>query len=154
MTKDDLKNCINTDLSIFMMNVEQFHQQIEKSGKYILITQFDGIGDAVCISAMIRELHKSYPSHKIIIVCYEANESGKSAGVPVFARYGVRNGINVYLTSNCSDEAEFYAQDEHLMLIDGNKLAHLMIAKDFCVSVEKVIEIKSIDKESFNDYMH
>lgn len=65
-----------------------------------------------------------------------------------------RGGKGLFATTaSFSEEAEFYAQDEHLMLIDGNKLAHLMIAKDFCVSVEKVIEIKSIDKESFSDYV-
>ena len=96
MTKDDLKNCINTDLSIFMMNVEQFHQQIEKSGRYILITQFDGIGDAVCISAMIRELHKSYPSHKIIIVCYEAKRTLFEFNPNIYRIITVEDDITIY----------------------------------------------------------
>ncbi len=65
-----------------------------------------------------------------------------------------RGGKGLFATTaSFSEEAEIYAQDEHLMLIDGNKLSQLMIAKDFCVSVEKVVQIKSIDKESFSEYV-
>ena len=32
------------------------------------------------------------------------NEPGKTAGEPVFARYGVRSGVNVYLTANRPEE--------------------------------------------------
>lgn len=62
----------------------------------------------------LAELMDKMKDAKCLIVCYEENESGKSAGVPVFAGYGVRNGINVYLTSNCSDEAEFFAEGKKL----------------------------------------
>ena len=65
-----------------------------------------------------------------------------------------RGGKGLFATTaEFSEEAEDYAEDEHLMLIDGSKLSQLMIAKDFCVSVEKVVQIKSIDKESFNEYV-
>ena len=38
------------------------------------------------------------------------------------------------------------------MLIDGTKLAGLMIAHNFCVNVERVFEVKELDEDSFNDY--
>ena len=57
----------------------------------------------------LEELMDKMKSAKCLIICYEENEPGKTAGVPVFARYGVQNGINVYLTSNRPDEAEFLA---------------------------------------------
>ena len=55
-------------------------------------------------------------------------------------------------TANFSEQAEVLANDERIMLIDGLKLAGLMIAHNFCVKVEKVYEIKEFDTESFSDY--
>ena len=55
-------------------------------------------------------------------------------------------------TANFSEQAEVLANDERIMLIDGMKLAGLMIAHDFCVKVEKVYEIKGLDTESFSEY--
>ena len=55
-------------------------------------------------------------------------------------------------TAEFSENAITYAQDERIMLIDGQKLAGLMIAHNFCVNVEKVIEVKNIDDDSFSDY--
>ena len=55
-------------------------------------------------------------------------------------------------TANFSEQAEVLANDERIMLIDGLKLAGLMIAHNFCVKIEKVYEIKEFDSESFSDY--
>lgn len=32
---------------------------------------------------------------KCLVLCYEENEPGKTAGEPVFARYGVRSGVQM-----------------------------------------------------------
>ena len=64
-----------------------------------------------------------------------------------------KGGKGIYATTaNFSENAKILAADERLMLIDGEKLANLMIANNFCVSVEKVYEIKAIDSESFSEY--
>ncbi len=55
-------------------------------------------------------------------------------------------------TAKFSEQAEVLANDERIMLIDGTKLAGLMIAHNFCVKVEKVYEIKEFDSESFSEY--
>lgn len=55
-------------------------------------------------------------------------------------------------TAKFSEQAEVLANDERIMLIDGLKLASLMIAHNFCVKVERVYEIKEFDTESFSDY--
>ena len=55
-------------------------------------------------------------------------------------------------TASFSENAKILANDERIMLIDGEKLASLMIANNFCVNVEKVYEIKAIDAESFSEY--
>ena len=41
-------------------------------------------------------------------------------------------------TATFSENAKILANDERIMLIDGEKLASLMIANNFCVNVEKV----------------
>ena len=64
-----------------------------------------------------------------------------------------KGGKGIYATTaNFSENAKVLAADERLMLIDGEKLANLMIANNFCVNVEKVYEIKAIDSESFSEY--
>ena len=64
-----------------------------------------------------------------------------------------KGGKGIFATAaDFSDNAITYAQDERIMLIDGAKLAGLMIAHNFCVNVEKVFEVKEIDEDSFSDY--
>ena len=45
-----------------------------------------------------------------------------------------------------------YAYHQHIILIDGPKLARLMIEHDFGVSVQKTFEIKILDTDLFNNY--
>ena len=64
-----------------------------------------------------------------------------------------RGGTGIFATTAAfSENAKTYAADERIMLIDGAKLAGLMIAHNFCVNVEKVFEVKAIDPESFSEY--
>ena len=55
-------------------------------------------------------------------------------------------------TANFSEQAVIAATDERVMLIDGQRLASLMISNNFCVNVEKIFEVKSIDLDSFSEY--
>lgn len=55
-------------------------------------------------------------------------------------------------TAKFSKQAIDYAKQRHVILVDGEKLAELMIENNFGVTVKKVFEIKSIDTDSFNDY--
>ena len=64
-----------------------------------------------------------------------------------------KGGKGIFATTgNFSEQAVITAADERIMLIDGIKLAGLMIANNFCVNVEKVFELKAIDSESFSEY--
>lgn len=56
-------------------------------------------------------------------------------------------------TARFSKQATDYAKQQHVILIDGQKLAKLMIEHNFAVSVKKTFEIKVIDTDVFNDYM-
>lgn len=55
-------------------------------------------------------------------------------------------------TAKFSKQAEEYAKRQHIILIDGTKLAKLMIEHNFGVTVKKVFEIKKIDTDAFNEY--
>ena len=54
--------------------------------------------------------------------------------------------------ANFSKPAQDYAKEKHIILIDGNILARLMIVHNFCVNIKEVVEIKSIDPNAFKDY--
>jgi restriction system protein len=58
-----------------------------------------------------------------------------------------------FTTSTFTDEAKDYVShlEQKVVLIDGNKLADLMIKYNVGVSVEKVIEIKRIDSDYFEE---
>ena len=70
-----------------------------------------------------------------------ANELAEKGGTGIFAT-----------TGEFSEQAGIYAQDERIMLIDGKKLAGLMLANNFCVNVAKVFEVKELDENSFSEY--
>ncbi|MBQ7262780.1 MAG: restriction endonuclease, partial [Synergistaceae bacterium] len=57
-------------------------------------------------------------------------------------------------TAKFSKQAQDYARQQHIILIDGDKLARLMIDHDFCVSVKRTFAIKAIDTDAFADYDH
>ena len=60
---------------------------------------------------------------KCLVICAMRRMSlGKTAGHPVFARYGVRNGVNVYLTTNRPDEATALAEGKKIARPSESKL--------------------------------
>lgn len=58
-----------------------------------------------------------------------------------------------FTTSTFTDEAKDYVShlEQKVVLIDGNKLADLMIKYNVGISVERVIEIKRIDSDYFEE---
>jgi restriction system protein len=56
-------------------------------------------------------------------------------------------------TAKFSKQAIEYAKNQHIILIDGEKLSNLMIEHNFGVTVKKVFEIKAIDTDVFNEYL-
>ena len=64
-----------------------------------------------------------------------------------------RNGKGLFVTTaKYSAPAVNYADLQHIVLIDGERLADLMIEHNFGVSVKKTFEIKSIDIDVFEEY--
>lgn len=65
-----------------------------------------------------------------------------------------RGGKGLFVTTaKYSDQAKKYAAMQHIVLIDGARLAELMIEHNFGVSVKKTFEIKTINMGLFNDYI-
>ncbi|MBE6679561.1 MAG: restriction endonuclease [Ruminococcaceae bacterium] len=61
------------------------------------------------------------------------------------------NGLFV-TTAKYAKTAIEYAEQHHIILIDGKRLAKLMIEHDFGVTVKKTFHIKELDTDTFADY--
>lgn len=64
-----------------------------------------------------------------------------------------RGGKGLFVTTaRFSKQAIDYAKLQHIILVDGHKLAQLMIEHDFGVSIRRTYEIKAVDSDIFNEY--
>lgn len=64
-----------------------------------------------------------------------------------------KHGDGLFVTTaRFSQKARDYANTHHIILIDGKKLAKLMIEYNFCVSTWKTFEIKKIDTDALAEY--
>lgn len=92
---------------------------------------------------------------KCLVMCYEENSPGGTAGIPVFSRYGVRKGINVYLTSNRPDEAEFLARGKKISRPNEQKLIPLsceMLSRDYEIIETSKVQVLKIESKSAQYY--
>lgn len=68
-------------------------------------------------------------------------------------RLAGKQGHGLFVTtSRFSQKAKDYADNQHIILVDGVKLANLMIKHNFCVSTRKTFEIKTIDTDALLEY--
>lgn len=64
-----------------------------------------------------------------------------------------KHGDGLFVTTaRFSQKARDYANTHHIILIDGERLAKLMIEYNFCVSTRKTFEIKAIDTDALAEY--
>ncbi len=84
----------------------------------------------------LNDLYDKMNDAKCLLMCYEENAPGLTAGHPVFARYGVRDGINVYLTTNRPDEATMLAEGKMITRPNEGKA---WVAMTGNVDADKVI---------------
>lgn len=64
-----------------------------------------------------------------------------------------KHGDGLFVTTaKFSQKAKDYANTHHIILIDGDRLAKLMIEHDFCVSTRKTFSIKAIDSDALAEY--
>ena len=80
----------------------------------------------------------------------------KTVGRPELQKFGgaipEKNAKGLFVTTGrFSPDAQKYANDRHIILIDGQHLAELMIEYDFGVSTEYTYRIKRIDMDVFEE---
>lgn len=64
-----------------------------------------------------------------------------------------KHGDGLFVTTaKFSQKAKDYAKIHHIILIDGERLANLMIEHNFCVSTRKIFQIKAIDTDALAEY--
>lgn len=64
-----------------------------------------------------------------------------------------KHGDGLFVTTaRFSQKAKACAERNHIILIDGEKLANLMIEYNFCVSTRRTFEIKELDTDMFAEY--
>lgn len=103
----------------------------------------------------LTELYEKMKDAKCLMVCYEENNPGKTAGSPVFARYGVREGVNVYLTSNRPEEATALAEGKMITRPLEGKLEPLdcsILPRDYEITRKSKIQITQIERVNAQYY--
>lgn len=91
----------------------------------------------------------------VIFVQAKRYDLDKTIGRPELQKFGgaiseKSKGMFV-TTAKFSSDAKAYAEDRHIILIDGQRLAQLMIEHDFGVSTEYVYKVKKIDTDLFEE---
>ncbi|MFV0536807.1 MAG: hypothetical protein ACK5M3_05465 [Dysgonomonas sp.] len=87
---------------------------------------------------------------KALIVCYEENETKKMAGKAIFSRYGVRKGINVYLTTNHEEKAEALANGKLIVRPNESKMSPLdcsTLPTDYEITENSKIEFMQVEPQ-------
>lgn len=92
----------------------------------------------------------------VIYVQAKRYDVDKTVGRPELQKFGgaipEKNAKGLFVTTaKFSADAKQYADERHIILIDGQKLAQLMIEHDFGVSTEYVYKVKKIDTDLFED---
>lgn len=103
----------------------------------------------------LKELMKKVKDAECLVICYEENEPYKTAGNPVFARYGVRKGINVYLTSNRPDEATFLAKGKKISRPNEQQLLPLecsILPLDYKITDSAKLQVFPIESKAAQYY--
>ena len=103
----------------------------------------------------LTELYDKMSDAKCLLMCYEENAPGLTAGHPVFARYGVRGGINVYLTTNRPDEATMLAEGKMITRPNEGKLEPLdcsILPRDYEITRKSKIQITQIERTAAQYY--
>lgn len=92
---------------------------------------------------------------KCLVICYEENVPGETAGSPIFARYGVRKGVNVYLTTNRPDEAVSLAEGKKISRPNEQDISPLncaMLPVDFEITEDMEIQVCQIESKAAQYY--
>ena len=134
------------------MAVDLLHKMgygaFENSGRVTAASHDDGI-DGIIMEDRL--------GFSLIYIQAKKWDADSTVGQPELQKFvgaiAGRGGKGLFVTTaKFSQKAVEYANNQHIILIDGAKLARLMIEHNFGVRVKRVFEIKDIDTDTFNDY--
>ena len=134
------------------MAVELLHKMgygaFENSGRVTAASHDDGI-DGIIMEDRL--------GFSLIYIQAKKWDADSTVGQPELQKFvgaiAGRGGKGLFVTTaKFSQKAVEYANRQHIILIDGAKLARLMIEHNFGVRVKRIFEIKDIDTDTFNDY--
>lgn len=94
-------------------------------------------------------LMKKVKGAKCMVLCYQESAPGGTVAEPIFARYGVRNGVNAYIISNKVEEAKQLANGKKIARPSESKLEPLncsMLPRDYEITGKTKVQICQIEK--------
>lgn len=139
--------------SFEQMAIDLLHKMgygaFENSGRTTAVTGDEGI-DGIIMEDRL--------GFSLIYIQAKKWDSQSTVGRPELQNFvgaiAGKGGKGLFVTTaKFSKQAIEYAKHQHIILIDGVKLAKLMIEHNFGVRVKKTFEIKAVDSDLFNDYM-
>ena len=99
--------------------------------------------DKLCFSLIYLQAKKWTPDHVV----------GQPEIQGFVGAIAGKHGDGLFVTTaRFSHKAIEYAKIHHIILVDGARLANLMIENDFCVSTQKTFKIKKIDTDALAEY--
>ena len=153
LAEDILNEVIKVSPAVFEQMVidllsKMGYGAFENAGKVTAVSGDEGI-DGVIMEDKL--------GFSLIYIQAKRWDTDKSVGRPEIQGFvgaiAGKGGKGLFVTTaKFSKQAVDYANRQHIILIDGIKLAKLMIEYNFGVTVRKTFEIKSIDTDLFNEY--
>ncbi len=101
------------------------------------------------------KLMKLTKDAKCLVLCYQESCPGETAAEPIFARYGVRNGVNSYIISNRPEEAKILADGKKITRPNESKLSCLecsMLPRDYEITTKTKIQLCQIERTEAQYY--
>ena len=92
---------------------------------------------------------------KCLVLCYQESVPGETAADSIFARYGIRGGINAYIISNRAEEATDLAHGKKIARPGESKLNALecsMIPRDYEITEKTKVQVCQIERAEAQYY--
>lgn len=102
-----------------------------------------------------KDLFEKMKDAKCLFLCYEESPPGETAGSPIFARYGVRDGINTYVTTNKPEEAVMFARGKKITRPNGEKIEPLkcsILPRDYEITEKCKVEVIKVQAANAQYY--
>jgi len=101
------------------------------------------------------ELRDLLKDAKCLAICYQEGEPGTTAMPPIFGRYGVREGVNAYLTSNRPEEATDLANGKSIYRSNDSKLEPMkcsMLPRDYEITEKSKVQVCEVERSQAQYY--